>query len=133
MAIGKHDEKEYYKGYNKYVKDVSLHTRIKEEIVREVMDGLVDVGVEYIVNTGEFRIPEFFMVKAFKHSGGTYDKTGRPRLTSKISHKVRSLWKIRFDKFNGDKEIITASNWKKVYDYYPEYHKYDSSKKQQKQ
>lgn len=118
------DDKEYYAGYNNLVKDISVHIGIKPEIVRYVLDGFIDVAVSYVVNTGELRIPNLFIIKPIFHKGGIFqDKKGRgrPRLQGKVSPKLRSLWKIRLDELNGDKSVINHQNWRKVYEAFPQY------------
>lgn len=101
------------------ISKISQHTNIRKDAVEQVIDGLIDVAVEEIVNDGEFNLIELFSVtsKEWKKSysiNNSKDVPSRPRLIIKISRRVRDLWKLRIDMFNGEKGVITKDNWREA-------------------
>lgn len=76
------------------IKEISSHTNIKEQIVKSVYEGFVDVALAEIANKGTFEIHELFKVSATEVNSNLAESGKTYRLTSRISAKLRRLFKL---------------------------------------
>lgn len=100
-----------------FIKRVSHHTNIRADVVEMILDGIVDVAIEDIVNTGEFGLRQLFDVSAAEWGGyniGDQKVNSHLRLKITLSSTVRDLWKARFSDFGGAVGRITKDNWREV-------------------
>lgn len=108
-----------------FIKKISEHSGIRQDVVEIIINSMVDVMIDEIVNKGKFSFLGLFHIKAKEWKGYSFGDEknenkvdNHSRLTISMSKRIRQLWKIRFDKFDGDTETITKDNWKEIYYYY---------------
>lgn len=93
------------------VKEVSEYTNLRQDIVSEVLSGLVDVSTEKIINEKSFNLLGIVTIssKQWKSSKiGDIEKEAHERLTVKISWRIRELKKMS----QNTTDKLTRSNWK---------------------
>lgn len=98
---------------------VAKRTGYRKDFVRDVIDAFVDVMIEEISNTGDFKLRNVFSitsteVKAYKGRFGWVDQ--HKRLSVKLSTTTKRLF--QFVQTTGAK--IDASNWRFVLDHIDE-------------
>lgn len=102
------------------ISEVSKHTNIRKDAVELILDGFTDIAVEEIVNKGEFRYNDLFTItskdwnKSYTINGGN-EVGQQSRLIIKLSAKIRELWKLRFNHFDGSSKVINRNNWRVVF------------------
>lgn len=108
-----------HKGKNRsnLVSEISVHKNIRADVVEDVLDGLVDVAIEEIVNTGEFYLRGLLTVKSSHYRGfmgGKGEVPAQQRINASLGRAVKTLWKIRHNVFGGATGKITRENWRQV-------------------
>lgn len=103
----------------KFIRKVSEHSNIRQDVVEMIVEAMIDVMVDEIVNTGKFSFLGLFHVKSKSWKGYSFGE-GRSvkdheRLSITLSKHLKELWKIRFDKFDGADDVIDKNNWRDVY------------------
>lgn len=103
----------------KFIRKVSEHSNIRQDVVEMIVEAMIDVMVDEIVNTGKFSFLGLFHVKSKSWKGYSFGE-GRTvqdheRLSISLSKHLKELWKIRFDKFDGADDVIDKNNWRDVY------------------
>ena len=97
------------------VRQISKDLYLREDIVEEVLDRFVDIAVDEIVNTGEFRIHRLLSVstadyKAYQAGKGTVP--AHKRLKIRLSDGVNRLFKHRMNKLDGAVGVINRDTWR---------------------
>lgn len=107
--------------WQKTIRKISIHSGIRQDLVEHIMKSAVDVIMTEIVNTGKFNFLGLFNIKSKEWKG--YSLNGKrveehQRLQVTLSKQLKELWKIRFEKFNGEDNVITENNWRTIYKTY---------------
>lgn len=99
-------------------KNISHHTDIRLDVVEIILNGAIDVIMEEIVNEGEFEIKQLFTVSNAEWGSYTINGTQKVpkhfRLKIALNRAVKTLWKTRHSRFNGEKGHITKDNWRDI-------------------
>lgn len=107
---------------HKLAQRITHVTNIRQDVVEEVLEGLVSVAIEEICsNDGHFRLSEFFTIEPESVKGYTTKLSVVPphkRLRVRLSEIPKIMYKIQQDQFPNDPDIITAANWREVFDHY---------------
>lgn len=101
----------------KFIQRIAEHTNIRTDVVEIILNGIIDVGIEEIVNTGELQIRQLFDVSSAEWGGyniGAQKVKSHSRLKITLSNTVRELWKTRHNTYNGDTVSITKDNWREI-------------------
>lgn len=104
---------------NELVARISAHKNVRQDLVREVIEGLIDVATEEIVNRGTFVLRELVLFES-KPWGGYKMGDGvevpqHKRLVVKVPQSLRVLFKLN-SKSHGQADI-TKDNWRKILKY----------------
>ena len=100
-----------------FIKRVSHHTNIRADVVEIILEGIIDVAIEEIVNSGEFNLRQLLEVSSAEWGGysiGDQEVKSHRRLKITLSSSVRELWKARFSDFGGSIGKITKDNWRDI-------------------
>lgn len=102
---------------DKLVKQIARDLYLREDVVADVLDRFVDVAIEEIVNTGEFKLTRFLSVSSVDYKGYESGKgyvEPHQRLKIRLSHGISRLFQLRQKRFGGSTEAITRDNWREV-------------------
>lgn len=107
--------------WQKTIRKISIHSNIRQDVVDHVMKSAVDVIIVEIVNKGKFNFLGLFNIRAKDWKGyslGDRKIEDHQRLSVTLSKQLKELWKIRFEKLNGDDSVIDKDNWRTIYKTY---------------
>lgn len=111
-----------YKQKHELIQRISDVTDIRSDVVQDVLDGLVSVAMEEICsNDGHFRIPDLLTISPESVKGYQTKLSTIPphkRLRPKLSSIPKIMYKIQQDQFADEPDIITAENWRDVFEHY---------------
>jgi len=105
-----------------FIKKISEHSNIRQDVVEMIVNSMLDVMVEEIINEGKFSFLGLIHIKSKEWKGYSFGKgqkiDNHQRLTISLSKHLKELWKIRFNQFNGEKDVIDRNNWRDIYKEY---------------
>lgn len=107
--------------WQKTIRKISIHSNIRQDVVDHVMKSAVDVIITEIVNKGKFNFLGLFNIKSREWKGyslGDRKINNHQRLSVTLSKQLKELWKIRFEKLNGEDDVINEDNWRIIYKTY---------------
>lgn len=113
-----------YSRKHKFIQKISQHSNIRQDVVEMIVDAMVDVMIEEIINEGKFSFLGLFHIKSKEWKGYSFGNNkeqrvkNHQRLTVSLSKHLKELWKIRFDSFEGEKNVIDKDNWRQIYQEY---------------
>lgn len=113
-----------YSRKHKFIQKISQHSNIRQDVVEIIIDAMIDVMIEEIINEGKFSFLGLFHIKSKDWKGYSFGNNkeqkvkDHQRLTVSLSKHLKELWKIRFDKFDGEKNVIDKTNWRRIYQEY---------------
>lgn len=111
-----------HKSKHDLVKRITEVTDIRSDVVYDVLEGLVSVAIEDVCsNDGHFRIADLLTVSPEKVRGYETKLSTIPphkRLRPRLSTLPKIMYKIQQDHFADEPGIITAENWRDVFNHY---------------
>lgn len=107
--------------WQKTIRKISIHSGIRQDVVEHIMKSAVDVIMVEIVNKGNFNFLGLFNIRSKDWKGyslGNKEIKDHKRLSVTLSKQLKEMWKIRFEKFDGDDTVIDENNWRTIYKTY---------------